>query len=74
MTEQTLDRADPAVQEIYLRLHRRDRWKTSRVSLTGVAVPLVIVVYAGTRVPTLPDGPVRRETGTQLKRAPGGTL
>ncbi len=38
LTEQTVDWADPAVQDGYLRLHRQDQWRTSRASLTALAL------------------------------------
>ncbi len=45
MTEQTVNWADPAVQEGYLRLHRRDGWQTSRVSLAALALLTLIGVF-----------------------------
>ena len=42
ITEQTVDWADPAVQDGYLRLHRQDQWQTSRASL--MVVPLLAVM------------------------------
>ena len=45
MTEQTVDWADPAVQGQYLRLHRRNGWQTSRVSLVALALLTLIGVF-----------------------------
>lgn len=45
MTEQTVDWADPAVQESFLRLHRRDGWQTSRASLVALALLTLIGVF-----------------------------
>ncbi|WP_425147177.1 hypothetical protein [Deinococcus sp.] len=44
-TQQTVDWADPAVQHQYLRLHRRDQWRTSRASLVALTFLTIIGVF-----------------------------
>ena len=44
-TQQTIDWADPAVQHQYLRLHRRDQWRTSRASLVALTLLTIIGVF-----------------------------
>ncbi|WP_424950548.1 hypothetical protein [Deinococcus sp.] len=44
-TRQTVDWADPAVQHQYLRLHRRDQWRTSRASLVALTLLTIIGVF-----------------------------
>ena len=43
--EQTVDWADPAVQSDYLRVHRRDRWRTSGVTLAALLTLIGVLQF-----------------------------